>query len=361
MMQRALKLAEKALYTTDPNPRVGCVIARDGQVVGEGWHKKSGEAHAEPQAIQMAGDGCKGATAYVTLEPCFHYGKTPPCSGQLIDAGVKRVVIAMLDPDHRVSGQGAEQLRAACIQVDVGLMQDLAVELNLGFISRQLRQKPWVRVKMASSLDARTAMQSGESKWISGPASRRDVQHWRARSSAILTGIGTILADNPNLNVRLENTQRQPWRVVVDSIRKMPLDSQIFKQGGPVIWAGFGEGSGLKSPHLSWTFEQQKEGVNLHDLLRRLADHGINELMVEAGSHLCGALLENGLVDELLLYQAAHIMGSSAQPLFDLNIEKMKDRKPLVLKDIRQFGDDIRSQWLVPQSEQWKQQCLQAL
>lgn len=356
-MARAIKLARKGLYSTHPNPRVGCVLVKDGQVVGEGFHQVAGEGHAEVLALRDAGKSAANATAYVTLEPCSHHGKTPPCADALVSSGVARVVIAADDPNPLVSGQGIERLSAAGIQVDTGLMQQEAIELNPGFHKRMESGLPWVRVKLAMSLDGRTAMSSGESQWITGEQARRDVQLLRARSEAVLTGAGTVRADNPSLNVRLSPEQLcieqnviQPLRVVVDSALKTPADARMFSLDGPILLV-----SGREELEQEQEQKLKKAGaelvccpgeagrVDLEAMLKELGSREINEVHVEAGEQLCGALLENGLVDEVIIYMAGHIIGSSGKGLFNMpSIQSMSQRKAMKITDIRAVGDDWR-------------------
>ena len=352
-MARALRLAQKGLYTTDPNPRVGCVIVQDGQIVGEGWHERAGDAHAEVAALKAAGDQAHGATAYVTLEPCCHQGRTPPCTAALAASGITRVVTAMLDPSAEMSGQGMEQLNGAGMACSVGLMEAQAAELNPGFVKRLLSGLPLVRVKLAVSMDGRTALANGESQWITGKAARVDVQQWRARSSVILTGIGTVLADDPSLNVRGLNTGRQPIRVIVDNNLSISPDAKILNIGGPVMIA-----TNCDNPDLTKaltnkgaevvTIPGTNGGVDLAALMHHLASLEVNEVHVEAGAVLCGALLQEGLVDELLLYMAPHIMGDSARGMFRIpELSAMQDRMTLKTKDVRVVGDDLRIHLLV--------------
>jgi len=347
-MAHALQLAKRGLYTTDPNPRVGCVIVRDGQVVGEGWHRRAGEPHAEVHALAAAGQLARGATAYVSLEPCCHHGRTPPCSEALVKAGIARVVAAMPDPNPRVASQGIAELESAGVRVDIGLLQVESERLNPGFISRMTRGRPYLRVKLAASLDGRTALANGESKWITGEAARADVQRLRARSSAILTGIGTVLADDPSLTVRDIDIERQPLRVVVDpelhmrpAARMLTLpgktlvvtseqcvkDAEILRAAGAEI---------LGQPLIS-------KRMNLRPILEYLATREINEVLVEAGATLSGELLHAGLVDELVLYLAPHLLGSSARGLFNIpGIDNMPDRIALDIQDVRAVGRDWR-------------------
>jgi len=352
-MQQAIRLAKKGLYTTDPNPSVGCVIVKDEEIVGEGWHQRAGEAHAEVNALERAGDKAKGATAYVTLEPCSHTGKTPPCADALINAGVKKVITAMKDPNPLVAGDGLKKLQDAGIEVESGLLESQARELNTGFIKRMESGRPFVRVKMAMSLDGRTAMASGESQWISGEASRNDVQRMRAASSAVLTGIDTVLADDPSMNVRLNaeelgldanQTVRQPKRIVLDSRLRMPADAKIFTvEGECLVYTTVNMDAKNSYPFIIETCASQDGKIDLRLLMDDLAKKEINLLHVEAGSVLCGALLKNDLVDEIIIYMAPHIMGDDAKGLFHLpGLEKMKDRISLSISDVRSIGKDIR-------------------
>lgn len=347
-MSQALRLAELGLNTTSPNPRVGCVIVREGQVVGQGWHLRAGEPHAEIHALAQAGEQARGATAYVTLEPCCHFGRTPPCSEALIRAGVLRVVAAMVDPNPKVAGNGLEQLRQAGIAVESGLMQGPAQELNIGFVSRMQRGRPWLRLKAASSLDGRTALQNGASQWITGEAARDDVQHWRARACAILTGVGTVLHDNPRMNVRLPDAIRQPLRVVADSRLRTPPGAVIL-QGGALLVCGNAPVAQVY-PHDVETLrlDNGHGQVDLAALLAELARRGVNELHVEAGAALNGALLAQGLVDEILLYVAPQLLGSSARGLFDIPaLTAMEQAFRLDIKEVVKLGQDLRIRALV--------------
>ena len=347
MMARALRLAEHGLWTTTPNPRVGCVLVRDGWVVGEGWHAKAGEPHAEVQALNVAGRRARGATAYVTLEPCSHHGRTPPCAEALIEAGVARVVAAMTDPNPLVAGQGLALLEAAGIETACGLLETEARELNIGFVSRMTRGRPWLRLKAAASLDGKTALNNGLSQWITGPDARRDGQRWRARACAILTGIGTVRDDDPQLNVRDLETSRQPLRVVVDSKLETPLIARIL-QGGPCLIVGAVEDAAkielLRSTGAEvLSFPNAAGKVELKDLLDELGRRGINEVHVEAGFKLNGSLLREGLVDELLLYLAPCLIGHDASGLFNLpELTALDQKKPLKIRDLRQVGENIR-------------------
>jgi len=358
-MARAIQLAKRGIYTTHPNPRVGCVITRQDEIVGEGWHMRAGEPHAEVHALNAAGDKSDGATAYVTLEPCSHHGRTPPCADALIKAGVSRVVIAMQDPNPQVSGSGIARIKAAGIDVSVGVLQAEAEALNPGFIARLTRGRPFVRCKLAMSLDGRTAMASGESKWITSPAARQDVQRLRARCDAIMTGIGTVLSDDPQLDVRPEGieelhvvlageTQRPPMRVIVDSTLRTPMASRLLALPGKKLIATAVEHSEildtLRQKHVNvCRFAGSDERVNLPLLMEYLAALEINELMVEAGPVLSGAMLQAGLIDELVIYMAPHLMGDQAKGLMTLpGLDQMSQRVTLKTKDIRAVGDDWR-------------------
>lgn len=359
-MSRAIQLAEKGRYTTHPNPRVGCVIVKDNQIIGEGWHKRAGQAHAEINALRAikhsVKDSAEGATAYVTLEPCSHTGKTPPCANALIDARVSRVVVAMQDPNPQVSGQGIKRLQEAGIAVQSGILEGQARALNLGFIKRMEQGIPWLRVKLAMSLDGRTAMASGESKWITGPEARKDVQRYRASADAILTGIGTVLADDPSLNVRLsaddlniDGEVRQPARVILDTQLRIPLDSKLLSiEGHTIILNACDDKTKIKaldSLGISLTTIPQVDNkhLSLKASLQALAKQEINEIHTEAGATLCGALLLEGLVDEIILYVAPSFLGSSARGLLNLpGLESMKDKIELNIQDIRSVGDDWR-------------------
>jgi diaminohydroxyphosphoribosylaminopyrimidine deaminase/5-amino-6-(5-phosphoribosylamino)uracil reductase len=355
-MADALRLAARGLYTAHPNPRVGCVIVRDGEVVGRGAHLQTGGPHAEVHALTEAGERARGADVYVTLEPCAHHGRTPPCAQALIEAGVARVVAAMPDPNPQVAGQGLESLRAAGVATDVGLMRAQARELNAGFVSRMEHARPWVRLKLAASLDGRTAMASGESRWISGEASRTDVQRLRARSGAVLTGIGTLLADDPSLNLRLDQaalgapaTPAQPLRVILDSALRTPPKARTLTLPGTTLIVGAAPlPEALAGPLRAagaevMGLEAGADGLDLEAVLRELARREVNEVQVEAGARLSGALLAAGLVDELVLYLAPHIMGADARGLFALpGLERMADRLALQIEDLRMLGSDLR-------------------
>lgn len=346
-MARALQLAEHGLYSTTPNPRVGCVLVQDGKMVGEGWHERAGEPHAEVHALRAAREAARGATAYVTLEPCSHLGRTPPCADALIKAGVARVVVAAQDPNPEVAGAGIARLRAANITVECGLMEAAAHELNIGFFSRMTRGTPWVRSKIAASLDGRTALSNGESKWITGDAARQDVQLWRARSCALLTGIGTVLADDPQLNVRSIESARQPLRAVVDNTLRLPLDARLLQQPGVVVYTATSDAqkfAALEQAGAQVLMLADARGqVDLSAALRDLAGRGCNEVLVEAGSKLNGALLQAGLVDELVLYLAPQMLGDSARGMARLGeLVRLEQRVELEWHDVRHVGHDLR-------------------
>ncbi len=346
LMARALRLAERGAFTTRPNPMVGCVLAQGTEVVGEGWHQRKGGAHAEAAALQIAGSRAHGATAYVTLEPCAHTGSTPPCADALIAAGVTRVVAAMRDPFPKVDGAGFDALRAAGIAVESGLMEAQARELNRGFLSRIERGRPWLRVKLAMSLDGRTALASGESKWISGEASRNDVQRWRARSGALLTGAGTVLADNPRLIVRLppDVDFAPPLRVVLDAGLATVARGHVRTGGAPTLYLHAQDAKvprDLQADHAAAPVRGSQ--FDLEAVLRLLGERGINEVQLEAGATLAGAFLKAELVDELLLYIAPVLLGDRARPLFGgLQIDAMAQRLQLQLVDSRRVGEDHR-------------------
>ena len=347
MMARALQLAERGLWTTSPNPRVGCVVVRDGEIVGEGWHVQAGEPHAEVHALRAAGARARGATAYVTLEPCSHYGRTPPCAEALIAAGVSRVVCAMTDPNPLVAGKGLTMLQAAGIETASGLLENEARELNIGFVSRMTRGRPWLRLKVAASLDGKTALNNGLSQWSTGPDARRDGHAWRARACAILTGIGTVRDDDPQLSVRDVATTRQPLRVLVDSKLEISPTARIL-QDGPVLIVGAVENAEkmalLRSTGNFVEILNNSAGkVDLKALLELLAQRGINEVHAEAGFKLNGSLLREGLVDELLLYLAPCLIGHQASSLFNLPaLTTLDDKSRLQIRDLRQVGADIR-------------------
>jgi diaminohydroxyphosphoribosylaminopyrimidine deaminase / 5-amino-6-(5-phosphoribosylamino)uracil reductase len=354
-MAQALRLAERGLFTTAPNPRVGCVIAQGDALLGSGWHRRAGGPHAEVFALGEAGELARGATAYVTLEPCAHFGRTPPCADALIAAGIARVVIAQEDPFAEVSGRGIARLRGAGILVETGLMAAAARELNRGFLSRMERGRPWLRIKLAMSLDGRTALASGESKWITGDPARTDVQRWRARSSAIMTGIGTVLADDPRLTVRLRPSAQDanddepapaPLRVVLDRRLQTPEGARLLDGSAPTLIL-----HGDEVQPIDRRFERvelaaveiRDERLDLCTVLAVLAARQVNEIQVEAGATLSGALLTEGLVDELLLYVAPVLLGDAARPLFALPaLADMAARWKLGIIDQRMLGQDWR-------------------
>jgi len=338
-MARALALAERGLYTTTPNPRVGCVIAKGARVVGEGWHEKAGGPHAEIAALRQAGAEAGGATVYVTLEPCNHYGRTPPCAGALINARVARVVAAMRDPNAQASGGGAA-LAAAGVRFESGLLEEEARELNVGFVSRVARGRPWVRLKAAATLDGRTALQDGRSQWITGPEARRDGHRWRARACAILTGIGTVKADDPRLTVRDVETPRQPLRVVVDSRLEMPAGAKLLQGGGVLVFSA--KPGALKGAEVV-ALPNRDGKVDLPKMLEELARRGVNELHVEAGFKLNGSLLREGCVDELLLYLNPSLLGDAALGVADLAAPAaLGQRRRLRIVSVERLGEDLR-------------------
>jgi diaminohydroxyphosphoribosylaminopyrimidine deaminase/5-amino-6-(5-phosphoribosylamino)uracil reductase len=349
MMARALQLAHQGLYSTMPNPRVGCVIARDDQVLGEGFTQPAGQDHAEVQALKAcraAGRDAAGATAYVTLEPCSHYGRTPPCANALLEAGIKRVVAAMVDPNPLVAGKGLAMLAEQGLETTSGLMADEARELNIGFVSRMERGRPWLRLKLASSLDGKTALLNGQSKWITGEQARTDVHRWRARSCAMLTGSGTVLADDPELTVRLVEAPRQSQRIMIDSRLRVPAGAKIIAPGTLVVC---GEVDDTRIAALQargaevLSLPDARGKVDLVALMPVLGARGFNEVMVEAGAGLAGGLMQRGLVDELLLYQAPVLMGDQARGLLDWPaLTSMQQCLPLQLREVRQIGNDIR-------------------
>ncbi len=357
MMARAIQLAWRGRYSTHPNPRVGCVIARGDEILGEGWHERAGEAHAEIRALSQAGPSARGATAYVTLEPCSHFGRTPPCARALIDAGVAHVVAATKDPNPAVSGRGLDLLRDAGIQVTEGVLSDEAARLNPGFMKRMNTGRPWVRVKMAASLDGRTAMASGESQWITGAEARQDVQRLRAISDAIVTGVGTVLADDPSLTVRraelgdigdATEPSRQPLRVIADRDARTPATATILKGGNVQVFCASSTlatapaqdlaALGVSINGVAW----KDNGIDVAELLDALGELGINELLVEAGPTLAGTFISEGLVDELWLYQAPVFLGSTGRPTANLPLESMADKVQWKVLDRRQVGEDQR-------------------
>jgi diaminohydroxyphosphoribosylaminopyrimidine deaminase/5-amino-6-(5-phosphoribosylamino)uracil reductase len=346
-MARAMQLAWRGRYTAHPNPRVGCVLVRDGKVVGEGWHRKTGEAHAETHALAAAGPEAKGATAYVTLEPCSHHGKTPPCSDALVEAGISAAVIAMLDPFPKVAGSGIAALTRAGVTVRTGLMAAEAEKLNEGFISRVRRRRPFVRLKIAASLDGRTAMADGQSQWITGAEARADVQRFRAASGAIMTGVGTVMADDPSLILRDRTlTDHQPLRVILDSRLRMPLSACMLTLPGETAVFCVDD-SRRKAVEAAGAIVHKCSARNGHvelaEMLQALAEREVNDVLVEAGRLLAGSLLSAGLVDELVIYQAPHIMGSETRGMFATpGWLKLEQRLELDVLDVRKFGRDTR-------------------
>ena len=355
-MSRALQLAEQGRFTTSPNPNVGCVIVADGRIVGEGFHLRAGEPHAEVHALRMAGDKARGATAYVTLEPCSHFGRTPPCADALVNAGVARVVAAMEDPNPQVSGRGMRRLADAGVTIQTGLLQAQAEALNPGFIKRMRHGLPYVRLKLAASLDGRTALANGQSQWITSPAARADVQRWRAQSSAILTGADTVLTDDPSLNVRWEqlpfsvqqcyakDNVRQPIRIIIDSRQRIVPSAHLFSIPGEIWLARHSEQG-------QWPEQVQQLSTPLADsgkldlvhLMQTLAQRHINDIWVEAGASLAGALMSAGLVDELMVYLAPKLMGNPARGLVNLpEFKHMSEVNEWQWQDVRKVGNDLR-------------------
>ncbi len=358
-MSEALRQARQGLYTTQPNPRVGCVIVKDGVVVGEGFHARAGGPHAEIVALKQAGYRAYGATAYVTLEPCAHHGRTPPCANELVIAGLKRVVAATLDANPLVAGRGMKILEAAGIETHVGVLEEEARALNAGFLRRISSLAagdglPFVRVKVAASLDGRTGMANGESKWITGSDARRDVQKFRAMSSAIISGIGTVLADDPVLTVRPDEWTdwhygevQAPWRVILDSDFRTPVKAKLFSEKGRIIIVGthsqLDRQTALSDAGAEiWVLPKKDGGIDLRALLEKLGREGANEVLVEAGATVSGAFARAGLVDEYVLYMAPLLLGSSARPLLDWPMASMRDQRKLVITDTRMVGGDIR-------------------
>lgn len=353
-MAHALRLARQGLFTTTPNPRVGCVIVKNNQIIGAGAHLKAGEPHAEVHALRQAGTQAEGADVYVTLEPCSHHGRTPPCVEAVIAVKPRRVIIAMQDPNPLVAGRGVAALRALGIEVVVGVMENEARTLNQGFISRMTHGLPYVRAKIAASLDGRTALNNGKSQWITGEPARLDVQQWRAQSCAIVTGIGTVLADDPSMTVRLDNTARQPLRVIVDSCLQTPVGSKMLDpltlKNSPVLIA-YAHDQNQRADQLKaagaelMLLADSANKVDLKALLQVLGQRGINEVLVEAGQGLNGALLHAGLIDEYIFYYAPKLMGDAAKAMFAMpELTEMQQVTELQILDVRQIGSDIRLQ-----------------
>ena len=349
-MARALHLAGRGLYTADPNPRVGCVLVKSGEIIAEGWHERAGGPHAERMALDLAGTRSRGASAFVTLEPCSHTGRTGPCSGALIEAGIARVVCAGLDPNPRVSGDGVRRLQAAGVAVEVGVLERSAAALNPGYLSRMRRGRPLVRSKLAVSLDGRTALANGKSRWITAEAARADVHRWRARSSAIVTGAGTVLADDPSLNVRLTDPPppfTSPARVVIDAGLRTPPSARLIGLPGQVIIfttaAGARRARALRERGVTVEETAGAERCDLQQVMQRLGELEFNELWVEAGAALNGALLEAGLIDELVLYVAPHLLGAEARGMFRIEpLTSLERRVQLEYQDVRRVGKDLR-------------------
>jgi len=355
-MARALELARKGVYSTHPNPRVGCVVVRDGEIVGEGWHVRAGQPHAEVHALRQAGANAKGATAYVTLEPCSHHGRTPPCADALVEAGVARVVAAMQDPNPDVAGRGLLRLMTAGIAVQSGVLENEARAINKGFLKRMEHGLPYVRVKLAMSLDGRTAMASGESQWITGPEARSAVQRLRAQSSVVLTGADTVLADNARLTVRPDElglnaeltalaSTRSPLRVLIDGRLRVPLDAPFFQAGNALVVtcaAASARERYQDQGHELLALANSGGHVDLQKLLVELAARGVNDVLVEAGPKLAGAFTRLGLVDEYQIFVAGKFMGSSARPLLDLPLAQMSEALELNIVEMRAVGNDWR-------------------
>lgn len=351
-MSRAIELAKKGLFTTDPNPCVGCVLVRQNDIIAEGWHYRAGGAHAEVDALAKT-SRARGATAYVSLEPCSHHGKTGPCTQALINAGVARVIIAMQDPNPLVSGKGINALRAAGIETECGVLEQDAAQLNRGFIKRMTLGLPFVRSKLAMSLDGRTALADGTSKWITSPQSRRDVQLFRAQSSAVLTGINTVLADDPQLNVRLEQDVKQPVRVVLDSALRLPLKARLLSEPDS-LWVITCSSNAERIQRLEalgvsvFQVAGEQGRVNLHEVFALLGRQQINTVWIEAGATLNGALMKTELVDEWLVYMAPCLLGDQARGLLNMPvIRDMAERINAQFETVRQVGPDLRLSFTV--------------
>jgi len=350
LMQRVLDLAIQGQTTTQPNPMVGCVIVNDGEIVGEGYHHAAGDLHAEREALKQAGEKARGATVYVNLEPCCHQGRTPPCTDGLIDAGVSRVVAAMGDPNPLVEGGGFELLNGAGIDVQSSVLKEQAIWLNRGFVSRMALQKPWVVLKSAATLDGRTAAHDGESKWITGAAARADVQTLRSQTSAIITGIGTVLADDPEMNVRLDNTQRQPLRVLLDGALQVPLEARIIGSDEKLVIFTLSEDHTkiaelieAGAEVIQQTAKQGQTRLDLDEVVKELAKWQCNEIFIEAGQTLSGAFLESGLVDELALFYAGSLLGDKGKSMFAFDAPlPFANRVEFTVKNVAMVGDDIR-------------------
>jgi diaminohydroxyphosphoribosylaminopyrimidine deaminase/5-amino-6-(5-phosphoribosylamino)uracil reductase len=346
-MQHAFGLAELGLFTTTPNPRVGCVIVRDDRIIGEGWHERAGEAHAEVRAladVAARGQSSQGASVYVTLEPCNHHGRTPPCTDALLAAGVARVVVAMRDPNPAVSGGGIERLAAAGIATELGLLEAEAEALNVGWVKRMRDGRPWVRVKIAASLDGRTALENGASQWITGEQARADGHRWRARACAILTGIGTVLQDDPQLTIRAVATPRQPLKVIIDRHSELPVTARLLAEGEVIVVTAGGRNAHWPVRVEVLELPDADGRIDFAALLTALAARGINELHVEAGSKLNGALLSAGCVDELLIYVAPCLLGEPARGMFawPAPLTDLARRVPLKIRSVDPVGSDWR-------------------
>ena len=356
-MTRALELARLGMYSTSPNPRVGCVLVKDGEIIGEGWHQKTGEGHAEVNALKAAGDQAEGATAYVTLEPCSHFGRTPPCAQGLINARVARVVGATTDPNPQVAGRGYNMLREAGIEVVESCLADEAEAINIGFMQRMRTGLPYVRAKLAQSLDGRTAMASGESQWITGPQARQDVQRLRARSCVVITGVDSVLIDDPSMTVRPAESGieqearlwRQPLRVIIDGQNRLAADANLLQQNGDILIATLSEPKTKPSRPADsgaldyWVSPQTGNGkVDLEALIRYLGEQGHNEILLESGAQLAGVFAAQKLINELVLYCAPTLMGSNARPLLSLDFSEMKQQIRWHWQDVRMVGNDLR-------------------
>jgi diaminohydroxyphosphoribosylaminopyrimidine deaminase/5-amino-6-(5-phosphoribosylamino)uracil reductase len=346
-MEQALELAGRGLNTTTPNPRVGSVVVRDGTIVGTGWHEKAGMPHAEVLALKAAGARSRGATLYVNLEPCSHHGRTPPCVDAIIEAGVKRVVAAIQDPNPKVAGAGFAKLRAAGIAVERGLMEEEARELNIGFFARMTRGRPWMRMKIAASLDGRTALANGKSQWITGEAARRDGHRWRARACAVLTGFGTVRDDDPQLNVRGVDTPRQPLKIVVDSKFETSPSARLLKEGQTLVVGAVNDAKRIASLREAGAevviIPNEHSKVELFKLMQELARRELNEIHVEAGTKLNGSLLQAGVVDELLVYLAPSVIGDSGRGMFHLpELTDLSQTTALKIREVERIGADLR-------------------
>ena len=346
-MEQALELAGRGLYTTTPNPRVGCVIVKDGVLVGSGWHEKAGLPHAEVLALKEAGDRARGAALYVNLEPCSHHGRTPPCVDAIVASGIKRVVAAMQDPNPKVAGSGFAKLRTAGITVEHGLKEDEARELNIGFVSRMARGRPWMRMKIAASLDGRTALANGRSRWITGEAARADGHRWRARACAVLTGFGTVRDDDPQLNVRGVDTPRQPLKIVVDSKFETSPSARLLSEGKTLVVGAVNDAkriASLKAAGAEVAIIPNDSGkVELHKLMEELARRELNEIHAEAGTKLNGSLLQAGVVDELLVYLAPSVIGDSGRGMFSLpELIELSQATALEIREVERIGPDVR-------------------